>query len=122
MKDSLGGNSKTVIICTLNPNQMAIRETLSTLKFAERAKKIKNKARVNEQANEGFFKKKYEELVKEIELLKKGKCSPKHHPEDLPGLMRQLKAVQNSLREMLEDSAELQAQNKRFATEFEHYR
>lgn len=31
LKDSLGGNSKTFIICTLNPNQMAIRETLSTL-------------------------------------------------------------------------------------------
>lgn len=70
LKDSLGGNSKTVIICTLNPNQMAIRETLSTLKFAERAKKIKNKARVNEQGNEGLFKKKYEELLKEIERLK----------------------------------------------------
>jgi hypothetical protein len=47
LKDSLGGNSQTVIICTLNPNQMAIRETISTLKFAERAKKIKNKAVVN---------------------------------------------------------------------------
>ena len=34
LKDSLGGNSKTLIICTLNPNQMAYRETLSTLNFA----------------------------------------------------------------------------------------
>ena len=63
LKDSLGGNSKTFIICTLNPNQMAIRETLSTLKFAERAKKIKNKAVVNEEAN---FQKKYFELLKEV--------------------------------------------------------
>jgi len=55
LKDSLGGNSKTIIICTLNPNQMAIRETLSTLKFAERAKKIKNKAIVNEENNEKYF-------------------------------------------------------------------
>jgi hypothetical protein len=55
LKDSLGGNSKTVIICTLNPNQMAIRETISTLKFAERAKKIKNKAIVNEENNEKYF-------------------------------------------------------------------
>ena len=55
LKDSLGGNSKTVIICTLNPNFMAIKETLSTLQFAERAKKIKNKAIVNEEANEKFF-------------------------------------------------------------------
>jgi len=55
LKDSLGGNSKTIIICTLNPNQMAIRETLTTLKFAERAKKIKNKAIVNEENNEKYF-------------------------------------------------------------------
>jgi hypothetical protein len=59
LKDSLGGNSKTVIICTLNPNQMAIKETLSTLRFAERAKKIKNKAVINEENNEGYFQKKY---------------------------------------------------------------
>ena len=126
LKDSLGGNSKTVIICTLNPNQMAIRETLSTLKFAERAKKIKNKARVNEQANESFFKKKYEELVKEIELMKNGKVSPKlgnlTSSDNMPEMMRQLKGVQGGLRDMLEDSAELRAHNQRFATEFEHYR
>jgi len=64
LKDSLGGNSKTVIICTLNPNWMAIRETLSTLKFAERAKKIKNKAIVNEENNEKCFQNKYNELLK----------------------------------------------------------
>lgn len=57
LKDSLGGNSKTVIICTLNPNQMAYKETLSTLKFAERAKKIKNKAVVNQENNVNFYKK-----------------------------------------------------------------
>lgn len=64
LKDSLGGNSKTVIICTLNPNQMAMKETLSTLKFAERAKKIKNKAIVNEEMGEKFYQKKYLDLLK----------------------------------------------------------
>ena len=48
---------------------MAIRETLSTLQFAERAKKIKNKAVVNEEAN---YQKKYFELMKEVEMLRKG--------------------------------------------------
>jgi len=36
---------------------MAYKETLSTLKFAERAKKIKNKAIVNEENNVNFYKK-----------------------------------------------------------------
>jgi len=34
LKDSLGGNAKTVMICTLNPHMSALKETLSTLKFA----------------------------------------------------------------------------------------
>jgi kinesin family member 15 len=34
LKDSLGGNARTVMICTLNPHFSAIKETLSTLKFA----------------------------------------------------------------------------------------
>jgi hypothetical protein len=37
---------------------MAYRETLSTLNFAQRAKKIKNKAIVNEETTETFYKKK----------------------------------------------------------------
>ena len=40
LKDSLGGNAKTVIVCTLNPHISALKETSSTLKFAQRAKMI----------------------------------------------------------------------------------
>ena len=75
LKDSLGGNSKTFIICTLNPIQMAMRETISTLKFAERAKKIKNKAVVNEDGDERVFQKKYLELLKQMDLMKNGAIS-----------------------------------------------
>ena len=49
---------------------MAYRETLSTLNFAQRAKKIKNKAIVNEENTETFYKKKCFDLQKEIDLLK----------------------------------------------------
>jgi hypothetical protein len=51
---------------------MAMRETISTLKFAERAKKIKNKAVVNEDGDERMFQKKYYELLKQIEAMKSG--------------------------------------------------
>ena len=34
LKDSLGGNSNTVMICTLNPHFSALKETLTTIKFA----------------------------------------------------------------------------------------
>lgn len=51
---------------------MAMRETISTLKFAERAKKIKNKAVVNEDGDERMFQKKYLELLKQVEQMKSG--------------------------------------------------
>mmetsp|Transcript_95477 Transcript_95477/g.169517 ORF Transcript_95477/g.169517 Transcript_95477/m.169517 type:complete len:457 (-) Transcript_95477:7-1377(-) len=47
LQDSLGGNSFTVIVCNVSPAKINVEETLSSLRFAERAKKIENKARVN---------------------------------------------------------------------------
>lgn len=40
VQDSLGGNTKTTFIVTLSPSEDAIEETLSTLQFANRAKKV----------------------------------------------------------------------------------
>ncbi|KAH8584244.1 kinesin heavy chain [Cryptosporidium sp. chipmunk genotype I] len=47
LSDSLGGNSRTIIICNCSPDKINYYETLSTIDFARRAKKIKNKVRVN---------------------------------------------------------------------------
>ncbi|KAL6518674.1 hypothetical protein OROHE_017724 [Orobanche hederae] len=49
--DSLGGNAKTIIIANISPSSCCSLETLSTLKFAQRAKFIKNHAIVNEDAS-----------------------------------------------------------------------
>jgi len=50
LKDSLGGNSKTSIIANISPASSSFAETLSTLKFAQRAKLIKNKVCINEDS------------------------------------------------------------------------
>lgn len=47
LKDSLGGNSKTVMFANINPSENNVSETVSTLRFADRAKQIKNKPVVN---------------------------------------------------------------------------
>lgn len=52
LRDCLGGNSKTTILATISSNVKWMTETLSTLKFAQRAKHIKNNATVNEAAND----------------------------------------------------------------------
>ena len=51
LRDSLGGNSKTVIIANISPSKLNLGETLSTLEFAKRAKQIKNKAVINEDSS-----------------------------------------------------------------------
>ncbi|KAI3968084.1 hypothetical protein MKX01_015604 [Papaver californicum] len=48
LQESLGGNARLAMICAISPVQSCKNETLSTLRFAQRAKAIKNKATVNE--------------------------------------------------------------------------
>ncbi|KAK6027588.1 kinesin motor domain protein, partial [Ostertagia ostertagi] len=64
LKPSLGGNSKTVIICCVAP--FSVSETSSTLKFAKLAKKIITRPVVNEVNDDGLLSK----YLREIELLK----------------------------------------------------
>ncbi|GLB33311.1 putative TRAFAC class myosin-kinesin ATPase superfamily protein [Lyophyllum shimeji] len=64
LKDSLGGNSKTAMIAAISPADY--EETLSTLRYADQAKKIKNKAVVNEDPNAKLVR----ELKEELEMLR----------------------------------------------------
>lgn len=60
LKNALGGNSKTLMICALSPSDNNYDETLSTLRYADRAKRIKCHATINES-----------ETDKKIRLLQK---------------------------------------------------
>ncbi|NWW55145.1 CENPE protein, partial [Pedionomus torquatus] len=66
LQNSLGGNAKTVIICTITP--VSFDETLSTLQFANTAKRMKNTPKVNEVLDDDALLKRYR---KEILDLKK---------------------------------------------------
>ncbi|XP_026179649.1 kinesin-like protein KIF16B isoform X3 [Mastacembelus armatus] len=66
LKDSLGGNSKTIMIATVSPADVNYAETLSTLRYANRAKNIINKPTINEDANVRLIR----ELRAEIARLK----------------------------------------------------
>ena len=48
LSNALGGNSVTGIICTISPAAMNFYQTLSTLRFATRAKKVKLAPKINE--------------------------------------------------------------------------
>ena len=77
LEDSLGGNCKTTILTMISPCQDFIFETLSSLSFAKRAKRIKNKPKINEEINHKNLMSQYEiqlanlrnELKKKNEIL-----------------------------------------------------
>ncbi|KAI5609408.1 kinesin-like protein KIF13B isoform X2 [Silurus asotus] len=66
LKDSLGGNSRTAMIATVSPSADNYDETLSTLRYADRAKSIVNHAVINEDPNARIIR----ELREEVEKLR----------------------------------------------------
>ncbi|KAJ4372235.1 hypothetical protein N0V83_004009 [Neocucurbitaria cava] len=64
LKDSLGGNSMTAMIAAISPADINFEETLSTLRYADSAKRIKNHAVVNEDPNARMIRELKEELDK----------------------------------------------------------
>ncbi|XP_062531100.1 kinesin-like protein unc-104 isoform X6 [Bombyx mori] len=70
LRENLGGNSKTAMIAAISPADINFDETLSTLRYADRAKQIVCKAIVNEDANAKLIRELKEEILKLRELLK----------------------------------------------------
>ena len=66
LQDSLGGNTKTVMIANLGPADYNIDETLSTLRYASRAKHIENNPHINEDPKDTMLR----EFQEEIQRLK----------------------------------------------------
>uniref|UniRef100_A0A8C0GUG5 Kinesin-like protein KIF16B n=1 Tax=Chelonoidis abingdonii TaxID=106734 RepID=A0A8C0GUG5_CHEAB len=72
LKDSLGGNSKTIMIATISPADVNYGETLSTLRYANRAKNIINKPTVNEDPNVKLIRELRAEIARLKTLLAQG--------------------------------------------------
>merc|ERR1711972_1240190 len=57
LQDSLGGNSKTLMCANCGPADYNYDETISTLRYANRAKNIKNKPKINEDPKDAMLRK-----------------------------------------------------------------
>ena len=66
LEDSLGGNCKTTFMAMVSPAVEAFPESLSTLKFAHRAKCVKNAPRVNEDLDHAALLRKYERELRRL--------------------------------------------------------
>ncbi|XP_044856951.1 kinesin-like protein KIF17 [Mauremys mutica] len=64
LQDSLGGNTKTLMVACLSPADNNYDESLSTLRYANRAKNIKNKPRINEDPKDALLREYQEEIRK----------------------------------------------------------
>ena len=92
LKDSIGGNSKTVIIGNISQSYIQMNETQSTLNFIQRAKMIKNKTKIIENVNDTVkllqseiksLKQTNEELTKKINELTKENEENKKNMENM---------------------------------------
>ena len=69
LQDSLGGNTKTMMVACLSPADNNYDETISTLRYANRAKNIKNKPKINEDPKDAMLREYQEEIEKLKTLL-----------------------------------------------------
>ncbi len=107
LKDSLGGNAKTIMLATISPNTVHQEETVSTLRYAERAKSIQNRAVVNEDPNAKAVRELQEE-VERLRSLMKTATQSKRAEEELKAKAEQVE----ELREQLLQSESMVAQLK----------
>ncbi|KPI88257.1 putative Unc104-like kinesin [Leptomonas seymouri] len=115
LKDNLGGNSKTVMLATVSPSSMQYEETMSTLRYAERAKKIVNRAVVNETNNNELIA----ALQKEISSLKSQLASASMSERER--LLEELEASEAVKKELTSSLEEKLAETKRLMREREEY-
>uniref|UniRef100_A0A8R1HRZ0 Kinesin-like protein n=1 Tax=Caenorhabditis japonica TaxID=281687 RepID=A0A8R1HRZ0_CAEJA len=97
LKNALGGNSKTIMIAAISPADINYEETLSTLRFADRAKSIKTNAVVNENQTERALRELREENLRLQGQIQGGGDGSN---EEIEKLRQQLAENQKEMEEM----------------------
>eukprot|EP00930_Biecheleria_cincta_P049334 TRINITY_DN34555_c0_g1_i1.p1 TRINITY_DN34555_c0_g1~~TRINITY_DN34555_c0_g1_i1.p1 ORF type:complete len:824 (-),score=123.62 TRINITY_DN34555_c0_g1_i1:91-2562(-) len=121
LQNALGGSSKTIMICALSPASSNYEETLSTLRYADRAKKIKNTATVNENPQERLMrelKAENQKLKELVESLQGGSMPDAASIREMGARQQEIAAMQSALTEMnmsFEDKME-QEKNRQLAS------
>eukprot|EP00668_Euglena_longa_P004070 GGOE01004771.1.p1 GENE.GGOE01004771.1~~GGOE01004771.1.p1 ORF type:complete len:976 (-),score=328.12 GGOE01004771.1:708-3635(-) len=94
LKESLGGNSKTVMVATVNPMDSEFTETLSTLRYASKCKRIVNNVVMNEDKNAKMMK----VLQQEIATLRQLLAQKEEVADDgKEALLKQLQLTQHEM-------------------------
>lgn len=81
LQDSLGGNTRTVVIATISPSEAALDETISTLQFADRAKCVTVRVKVNEMVDDAILLARAQREIARLKVLMKESGSQQHVAE-----------------------------------------
>lgn len=99
LRDSLGGTARTLMIAAVGPASYNFYETMSTLRYAERAKKIENKPKVNMDPKDALLLKYQEEARLLQEQLNGGAESPQSSEEAIRAMEEKLELQKKKLAE-----------------------
>merc|ERR1711974_354498 len=102
LQDSLGGNARTVMVANLGPASYNYEESVTTLRFANRAKNIKNKPRINEDSKDALLR----EFQQEIARLKAQIKAPSNKKSKRKKEKKQKKESVESMDDKIEDVQE----------------
>ncbi|XP_048876324.1 centromere-associated protein E [Brienomyrus brachyistius] len=100
LQNSLGGNAKTVIICTITP--ATVDETLSTLQFASTAKRMKNDPHVTEVSDDGALLRRYRNEIVDL----------KRRLEEVSTVTRTAETEKEVLAQLLQEKDQLQREQE----------
>eukprot|EP01006_Ploeotia_vitrea_P045199 TRINITY_DN66919_c7_g2_i1.p1 TRINITY_DN66919_c7_g2~~TRINITY_DN66919_c7_g2_i1.p1 ORF type:complete len:502 (+),score=322.47 TRINITY_DN66919_c7_g2_i1:54-1508(+) len=112
LQSSLSGRAKIAVVCNISPSTGNLDETISTLKFANRAKRVKTSAKVNEQLDDSVLLRKYREeiahLKAELEqaraqtkkMIESGAKPEPDEPADVEGVQPQQMRRENEQEKM----------------------
>ena len=87
LEDSLGGNTKTCMIANISPADYNFEETMSTLRYANRAKNIKNRPKINEDPKDALLRQYMEEIKRLKDMLDKVNKNDGSKPFDAPAII-----------------------------------
>ncbi|XP_075250028.1 kinesin-like protein KIF28 isoform X4 [Convolutriloba macropyga] len=117
LTNALGGNSKTIMIAALSPADVNYDETLSTLRYADRAKQIKNKAKVNESPTDKLIRELREENDRMRLLLEGGGMTLAQLMEQSGQDQSQIKGISDEEKEAMRRELEEQIRREMLENE-----
>ncbi|XP_067324724.1 centromere-associated protein E isoform X3 [Anolis sagrei] len=117
LQSSLGGNAKTVIICTITP--ASLEETLSTLQFASTAKNMKNTPKVNEVLDDEALLKRYRKEIENLKRRLEEVSTHSHTKDELAQLLEEKDSLQKQQEDRIRALTEMLVTASSFSQELE---